>query len=249
MPQISAVLVMNALVRPFFASVVSYLQGTSFLALVGHTLLFIVWAGIGVVAYDSYKTVSSGRSLLEATLPRMVISGIHIDSYMKTQKEIGDLLADLRQKTGASRAVLVLFTNGKASVGGVPYIHASAYAESHDARLKPSLPEMQDLDISFIPELHLTLAGETFLYHPADTPDSIRPICQCDTILRGPIIRTFNGKPHGYIFLSWDGDAPAAEPPLNRVQQWINEFSFIFAGVLSTVDMDRLIDEAGADRR
>jgi hypothetical protein len=240
---------MNILAQPIIAGIRAYLRESSFWALVGHTALFVIWSGIGIVAYDSYKTVSSGRSLLESALPRMVISGIHIDSYMKTQKEIGDLLAELRQKTGASRAVLVLFTNGKASVGGVPYIHASAYAESHDPRLKPSLPQMQDLDIIFIPELHLTLAGETYLYHPADTGESIKPICQCETILRGPIIRTFNGKPHGYIFLTWDHEPPDGDPPLNRTQQWINEFSFIFAGVLSTVDMDRLIDKANAERR
>lgn len=225
-----------------------YLRDTSFPSLIGHTLLFMVWAGIGMFVYDSYKTVSGGRSLLESSLSRIVISGIHIDSFLKTQKEIGDLLAELRQETGASRAVLVLFTNGKASVGGVPFIHASAYAESHDRGLEPSLPAMQDLDIIFIPELHRTLEGETILYHPDDSPESLKPICDCGTVLRGPIIRTFNGKPHGYIFLTWDSVTHLVEPPLVSVRQRINEYSFIFAGVLSTVDIERLIAEANAGR-
>ena len=225
-----------------------YLRDTPFPSLVGHTILFIVWAGIGMFVYDSYKTVSSGRPLLESSLSRIVISGIHIDSFMKTQKEIGELLSELRLQTGASRAVLVLFTNGKASVGGVPFIHASAYAESHDRSLQPSLPEMQDLDIIFIPELDRTLEGEAIHYHPDDTAESIQPICECRTVVRGPIIRTFNGKPHGYIFLTWGDVAALDDPRLVLIKQRINEYSFIFAGVLSTVDIERLIVEADAAR-
>lgn len=225
-----------------------YLRDTSFTSVIGHTMLFVVWAGIGMFVYDSYKTVNSGRPLLESSLSRIVISGIHIDSFMKTQKEIGDLLSELRLEAGASRAVLVLFTNGKASVGGVPFIHASAYAESHDRSLQPSLPSMQDLDIIFIPELHRTLEGETILYHPDDAPESIKPVCQCSTVVRGPIIRTFNGKPHGYIFLTWDDSTDFDNPRLAKVKQRINEYSFIFAGVLSTVDIERLIAQADVGR-
>lgn len=227
----------------------SYLKETSLFVLVGHTIIFIMWAFIGIFAYDAYRTMYSGRSLTDATLSRMIISGIHIDSFMKTHGEITDLLAELRLEAGASRAVLVLFTNGKASVGGVPYIHASSYAESHDPRLPPSLHLMQDLDISFIPDLPRTLEGQPVLYHPDDAPESIRHVCLCLTVLRGPIIRTFDGKPHGYIFLTWEDERTFGSEECQHIRQRLNEFSFIFAGVLSTVDIDRMIAKADAKQR
>jgi hypothetical protein len=214
-----------------------------FLKLIGHTFIFIVWAFIGVVAYDAYRTVADGKPLMEASMSRVVLSGIHFESFIKTQEQIGDLLQDLRAQSGASRAVLVLFTNGKASVGGVPFIHASAYAESHGPDLEPSLPRMQDLDIGFIPRLDVTLAGETYAYAADDSTHSMRRMCDCASILRGPIIRTFDGKPHGYIFITWDDDKTLADRDAGTLKQKINEFSFIFAGILSTVDIERLIRE------
>lgn len=194
--------------------VFTYLSQAKIASFIRTSVFIGVWGIMGLLGYDLYKSSQDQNGIINRVLQEYFESNKdHVDQYFEMQRISTGLLRELRIESGAQYAVLFLFHNGSASIGNVPFLSATAFAEDKYSSL-PSLSDfLQDLSLERIYRLNRTLAGQ-YLYFTedfsevSDRSSLYQTACSgpCLAVFRGPIIRTLDGRPHGFISLLWAED-------------------------------------------
>ncbi len=233
----------------FMGFLYSYLEGTPTLRVVGHTLIVVTWGLISLFLYEGYTRVRDGERLVESVIADFnTLNSRHLEAYTETQDVIEDLLGELVRQTEADRAMLVLLHNGKNSVGGVPFLSVSGYAEAYRKGLSAAVFRLDGVPLTVVSNLDETLAGHIAEYRPNETRegDAVESI-GVDRVMRGPVIRSFDGAPHGWIFLGYTEAGWARAEPVRAVERRLVErYTDVLTGVLNSVDLKKILREMGS---
>jgi hypothetical protein len=133
--------------------------------------------------------------------------------------------------------------NGKNSVGGVPFLSVSGYAEAYRKGLSAAVFHLDGVPLTVVSHLQETLRGDVTAYRPNDTRegDAVESI-GVDRVFRGPIIRSFDGVPHGWIFLGYTDSAwEKAEPVRAEEERLILKYTDIMTGILNSVNLSQIV--------
>ena len=221
-----------------------YLDETPALRILGHTIVILTWAVIALFVYEGYSRIRRGEHLVDSVIADFnLMNTRHLEAYTQTQRVIEDLLSELLRQTGADRAMLVLLHNGRNSVGGVPFLSVSGYAEAYRKGMSAAVFRLDGVPLTVIADLQETLNGETVAYRPGDTRerDAVAALA-VDRVFRGPIIRSFDGVPHGWIFLGYsDAGWTQSEPRRPEERRLVLKYTDILTGVLNSVNLAQIV--------
>lgn len=214
------------------------------LRVAGHALVASLWLLVAVIAWEGVLSVQRGASAIDGLRRTMLgFDPQQVDEFSRVQKILRDLLEDLRTRTEADRAVLVMLHNGKSSLGGIPFLSVSGFVEGYRPGLSAGIQHFVDLPLSEIHGVSETLAGETLVYRPNALREGeiVRSI-GVDVVVRGAVIRSFNGIPHGWIFLGYtDHDWKAHAARQERFKQVLDRYTAIVTGVLNATSISEMI--------
>ncbi len=210
----------------------------------GHAVVACLWLFVGLIGWEGVMAVNEGRSALEG-LQRSVrgFDPQRVDEFSRIQTVVRDLLDDLRMRTEADRAVFVMLHNGKTSLDGVPFLSVSGFAEAYDSNLSSAIAHFVDLPLPEVYGVQETLRGETLIYRPNDFREGeIVSSIGVDVVLRGPVIRSFNGVPHGWVFLGYtDREWEALKDRRDRFAEVMGRYTAIITGVINATSISELI--------
>jgi len=231
--------VKNTLVRSFF----QYLFRTSPWLIFFHSLMFILWGLTFLLIYDVYSYVNKGNSVIDYFETNLDIGHDHYLQYTALSKTSEDLLEEIRQELGAKEVSIYLLHNGKASLGGIPFLKVSQFAISK--HLSNQIIRVIDEPINNVPQLQNTLRGEIVWVRIDDYPvgSVYRGLLQGnhsnDMIVRGPLFKTFDGIPHGWITIIYDENTPIDDGQKDRIEAAISKYTSLFQAISSIVDKPR----------
>jgi hypothetical protein len=230
--------------RGFIGYLQQYLDETPALRIIGHTLVVCTWALIALFLFEGYTRVRNGEHLVDSVIADFnMLNTRHLEAYTQTQKVIEDLLNELLRQTNADRAMLVLLHNGKNSVGGVPFLSVSGYAEAYRQGMSAAVFHLDGVPLTVVSHLQETLRGDVAAYRPNETRegDAVESI-GVDRIFRGPVIRSFDGVPHGWIFLGYNEAAwMKSEAGRAEERRLILKYTDIMTGILNSVNLSQIV--------
>lgn len=229
-----------------------YLSETPLWRIAGPTMIVLTWGLLALLLYEGYSRVRDGEHLVDSVIADFnMLNTRHLEAYAQTQKVIEDLLNELLDETGADRAMLLLLHNGKNSVGGIPFLSISGYAEAYRDGMSAAVFHIDGVPLSAVSALQETLAGETVAYRPNDTREGAAvESVGVDRVLRGPVIRSFEGVPHGWIFLGYtDAGWEASGAGRPHEQRMLERYTDILTGVLNAVNLTEIVGELADKRR
>lgn len=223
-----------------------YLEETPTLRVMGHTLILLTWGMLALFLFEGYTRVRDGERLVESVIADFnSLNSRHLEAYTETQNVIEDLLGEFLRETEADRAVLVLLHNGKNSVAGVPFLSVSGYAEAYREGMSAAVFHLDGVPLTVVSHLQETLAGEIAAYRPNDTRegDAVKSV-GVDRVLRGPVIRSFDGAPHGWLFLGYtEAGWERAAPRRADERRLLERYTDVLTGVLNSVDLKKIVGE------
>ena len=208
-------------------SIFGYLFRTSPFLLFFHSLMFVLWGFTFLFIYDVYSYVQKGNSIIKYFEENLDIGNDHYVQYTILSKKAEDLLEEFRQKLGAKEVSVYLLHNGKASLGGIPFLKVSQFATIKYSQ--NSIVRILDEPINNFPDLQATLRGEIVYYNLMDlSPGSITRTLYGNNnheFVRGPLFKTFEGVPHGWITIVFE-DGKTLDRELLKEQ--IDFYTIIF---------------------
>lgn len=217
--------------------VLNYLFNTSPWKILFHTLLFGLLSFIILFIYDVYRYVDKGNTLASYVQTSLETSQDHYLQYTKLSGVSEDLLEEIRIELGAVDVSIFLLHNGKASLGGIPFLKVSQFATSKI--IVPGLVRIIDEPINNFPNLQSTLQGNIVDHKISDMPlgsvyRSNQPKDFVDyRLYRGPLFRTFEGVPHGWLMITFERELNEVE--YNKIVNALNKYSSLFQAIFSIV--------------
>lgn len=234
------------------AGLAAYVKQVSPFRALAHAFVTAIWLALAVMAYEGVRAVQEGASAVQSM--RTLLLGFNptqVDEFSRVQKIVRDLLSDLRERTEADRAVFVMLHNGKSSLGGVPFLSVSGFAEAYGAHHSSAVHHFVDLPLPEVYGVDATLKGETLVYRPNDYREGeIVSSVGVDRVVRGGVIRAFNGIPHGWIFLGYTETGWAKRKDRHdKIVATLDRYTAIVTGVLNATSISEMIESVENHRQ
>ena len=211
-------------------SVVAYLINTKPSKFFWQSMVCFLWLAMAVIGYEAYHTVRNGGSIARAILDvTLELNEAHYTDYVGLQKISQDLLSELADDIGSRNASVFLLHNGKASLGGVPFLKATQFARGRDVEEGKII----EIELSQFPYLKETLDGETIIYNINDYDFSETVGRENIVVVRGPIFNTFSGLPHGWLSITFEEGTEFTAEKWASIQRKLEVYSVLFQTALA----------------
>jgi len=205
-----------------------YFENTSPLRMIAHVLFIASISMVSLAVYLGYKIIQKDDVLVSIIANFRDDHSDHFDKYLTSNNIARDFLTELRDRLGATDAVLFLLHNGKISTGGIPFFKATQFSQASTSASN----EFIDVETREFPFLNNALNGQTTEFRLGDQLIAARANSKDLIIFQGPLFKGLLGVPHGWIWVKFPGDRKFTEAERAEIIKQVETYSLLIQTAL-----------------